>query len=238
MNTFKLSNFGAVFLRLLLMFLLGGLLLMAHPSKASACSCHWPGPFPLEFLGDSAVVFLGEVVSISPVERLVLIRDNSGKGNHTTFVTVDYDVEFDVETVWKGRVGETIHIMTAGHEISCGYRFSAGQYVVYSGDGLRTGLCSGTTELSEAEWILAELGEGRAPESATASPTKIPVLPTATLIPATTPVPPIGTPTPEASENETGGGCSQSPGSADLPIVGLMVGIAWFGLRKRRPDGR
>ena len=127
----------------------------------------------------------------------------------------DVAVKFSVTTVWKGPVGNTIQIRTPDHGPACGYGFSVGiQYLVYAyaygGDQFRTSICSRTRPLSSAtETDLLELGEGR-----------------------------NLTPAPEASENEAIWGCRQSPGSADLPIVGLMVGIAWFGLRKRRPDGR
>ena len=125
--------------------------------------------------------------------------------------------EFSVTTVWKGPVGKTIQITTPADGPACGYGFSEGiQYLVYAYGALesrdfRTSLCSRTRPLSSAtETDLLELGEGRNPTMAA----------------------------PGASENEAVWGCRQSPGSADLPIVGLMVGIAWFGLRKRRPDGR
>ena len=250
MNTVKLSNFGIVFLRLLLILLLVGLLSFVQPAETLACSCLQPGS-PSEALEESTAVFVGEVVSISHTER--------SDGSYTGYTFV----EFNVTTVWKGSVGKTIQIGTADSGPACGYGFSVGlQYLVYSYYGLHTGICSRTSELSEAEIDLAELGEGRNPTTAiptvmlvlptaTAAPSVTPIPPTATATPSVTPIPPTGTatptvtpipptptPTPEASENEAVWGCRQSPGSADLPIVGLMVGIAWFGLRKRRPDGR
>ena len=210
MNIFKVSIFRMVFLRLLLILLLVGLLPFVQPIETFACSCLPPEP-PLEALEESAAVFVGEVVSISDTEP-----------THGSY-SGDVAVEFSVTTVWKGPVGKTIQIRTPWGGAACGYRFSEGiQYLVYAyaygaleSRDFRTSLCSRTRPLSSAtETDLVELGEGRKPTPATP------------------------TVTPEASENEAIWGCRQSPGSADLPIVGLMVGIAWFGLRKRRPDGR
>lgn len=57
--------------------------------------------------------------------------------------------------------------------------------------------------------------------------------------PTNTPAPhatdaPAPPPTPETTE--TGGGCSRSPSTLDISAVGLLGGLVWFGLRKRRSE--
>ena len=44
------------------------------------------------------------------------------------------------------------------------------------------------------------------------------------------------TPTPVSSQNESGGGCGISPDKPDISAIGLMVGFALLGLRKK-PSG-
>ena len=122
-------------------------------------------------------------------------------------------IEFDVKTVWKGSDHQTMYLTTARWGMSCGFTFVEGdEYVVYSRDGSTVSLCSRTRPLSEAAADLDELGEGRSPTQGTVAPT------------------------PDASDYDTGGGCGLSS-TTDVSVVGLMAGLAWFGLRKRGPDG-
>ena len=75
---------------------------------------------------------------------------------------------------------------------------------------------------------------------ATSAPTPVPVDtpvpgPTTTPTPQATNTPvPRGTATSGPGVTETGGGCSQSPTTIDLSAVGLLAGLAVFGLRRRR----
>ena len=250
MNTLKFPIFGIVFFRLFVIFLLGGLLLMMFPSKVFGCSCAQPSLS--EEIEGASVVFVGEAVAESRSES-------------TTSGSVTYT--FDVKRSWKGNVGETIDIYTPDLGICSRYMFSLGYtyLVIANGDWYplpSVSACSfntvGVTWPADAERIADLIGEGiHLPTSPTPVPTATPIPPTttptstvtpipATATPSVTPIPPTATvtptatstPAPDTSENEAIWGCRQSPGSADLPIVGLMVGIAWFGLRKRRPDGR
>ena len=123
-------------------------------------------------------------------------------------------VEFDVRTVWKGSNYQTIYLTTARSSASCGFTFIEGvEYVVYSRDGSTVSLCSRTRTRSEAAHDLAEmadLGTGRLPAQGASAPR------------------------PDVS----GGRCGLSPDTTDLSVVGLMVGIAWLGLRKKPSDTR
>ena len=123
-------------------------------------------------------------------------------------------VEFDVRTVWKGSNYQTICLTTARSGASFGFTFVEGvEYVVYSRDGSTVSLCSRTRTRSEAAHDLAELadlGTGRLASQGASAPR------------------------PDVS----GGRCGLSPDTTDLSAVGLMVGIAWLGLRKKRCDTR
>lgn len=120
-------------------------------------------------------------------------------------------VEFDVTNVWKGSGSQTLFLTTARSDSSCGFTFiKGGEYVVYSRDGSTVSLCSRTRPLWRAAQDLAELGPGQVPARDTIAPMS------------------------DVSNNQTGGGCCLSPHTPDLPDVGLMLGIAWLGLRKRR----
>ena len=120
-------------------------------------------------------------------------------------------VEFKVDTVWKGSASETMYLTTSRSEVSCGFTFVESlEYVVYSRDGSTVSLCSRTRLLSEAPFDLAQLGKGQEPTQGTIAPT------------------------PDVSEYQTGGGCGLSPHTTDLSVAGVIAGIAWLGLRKRR----
>ncbi len=68
------------------------------------------------------------------------------------------------------------------------------------------------------------------PTTPTPQPTNTPT-PEAATSPAPRPTPP---PTPEATE--TSGGCSRSQNALDISAVGVLAGLAWFGVRKRRSN--
>lgn len=120
-------------------------------------------------------------------------------------------IEFGVSTVWKGPSYETTFLTTDRLDASCGFTFVEGdKYVVYSRDGSTVSLCSRTRSLSEAQHDLAELGKGQVPIPGTIAPT-----------PA----------------SSTSWQTWAIIGPTVVFVIGLMIGAAWLGLRKRRSDG-
>ena len=194
------SNFGRAAMGLILVVSLLGFWTMAQPKTIYACSCMFPDS-PSVALEKADAVFLGRAVSVTGVEK---------DGYVDSLIT-----EFDVATVWKGPVSRTIHIGSGASEAGCGYVFTEGEYIVYAyyseyREGLWTGLCGRTTELSRGMEDLAELGEGEKPGN--------------------------GTTTSAQEGSASSGGCSRSAGAVDLAFVGLLVGVVCFGLRKRRAE--
>ena len=121
-------------------------------------------------------------------------------------------VEFRVRSVWKGEVSEIMSVSTARSE-PCGYPFGMhGDYLVYA-DGDQEALevlaCGGTKRFDEAQEDLFSLGEGYLP-----APSERRVIKPATL------------------------DCFASAQSARHQLIswplGLIAGIAWVGVRKRR----
>lgn len=131
-------------------------------------------------------------------------------------------VEFSVRTVWKGEVPQTMRLTTV-RSAGCGYPFDNHMdYVVLAydtrsarGDGepgaLEVLACSGTKPGAEAQQDLDALGEGYAPE-----PVEKRVIKPATL----------------------GSGCNAQAKAVRAHFVswplGLIAGIVWVGIRKRR----
>ncbi len=121
-------------------------------------------------------------------------------------------VEFRVRSIWKGEVSEIMSVSTARSE-PCGYPFGIHRdYLVYAdGDqgALEVMACGGTKRFDEAQEDLNALGEGYSPETAERA-----VIKPATL------------------------DCFASAKSARHQLVswplGLIAGIAWIGIRKRR----
>ena len=124
-------------------------------------------------------------------------------------------VEFEVETVWKGPLHPKAELKTANDSASCGYSFvEGGEYLVYSRNGSEASLCSRTRPLSKAGDDLSELGPGQT-------------------VPQSEPDPTYASP-----EAPPGGGCGPSAGGDELLLAGVVVGLAWLGLGKRRPTKR
>ena len=112
-----------------------------------ACSCARPLP-PLEAKERAAAVFAGTVIS----------QERS---------QFEVKVNFQVQRVWKGEIGDTITITTATNSAACGINFRKRQrYLVYAFDNrseLSTNLCSRTQLFSSAREDLRELGSGTRP---------------------------------------------------------------------------
>ena len=200
-------------IRLALLIPMIGAMLLVHPDLTYACKCATPGP-PSEELARSDLVFSGRVVSI------VDLDGSGGAASDPDPEAPDlgvYSIEFDVETVWKGTVHETMYLTTNRDSASCGFTFEEdASYVVYAQDDLIVNRCSRTRLLSEATEDVAELGEGSAPADGAASP-------------------PEGLPESGPAGSPRGGGCGLSPGKADLSAVAMLFGIVGLGLRRKRP---
>ena len=210
--------------------------LLLQPERSYACSCIWPDS-PSEELANSAAVFMGRVVSVREFER----GDNTANSLDPT------TVEFDVQTVWKGSNYSTMFLKTFRDGSACGFSFTEGEtYVVYSHDGSTVNICSRTCRLSDAALDLAELGERCMPAEGTIAPTPVLSEYWRRLSEAADDTIKEGkgdalaqstvTPTPVSSQNESGGGCGISPDKPDISAIGLMVGFALLGLRKK-PSG-
>jgi hypothetical protein len=146
-GTILLTGLSAVLLALTPLIALG-----FTTRTASACSCVQLEGFPDAFDRADAV-FLGTVTNAD-------LPYNSTNSTGTPI-----RVSFAVREVWKGLTEPTAHVVTAAHEVSCGYHFSAGfEYLVFAYTdtvgGLRTGFCSGTAAAGDAADALAGLGPG------------------------------------------------------------------------------
>ena len=234
MMNLRVAYLGSVAIRLALILPLIGLWILMHPEPSYACTCV-PSDPPREALANSAMVFMGTVVSVPVFE------DDDGFSVGTDTVRI----EFDVQTVWKGTVSQPMVLTTRRWSESCGYPFGEGAtYVVYSRDGSTVSLCSRTRPFSEATEDLIELGPGQVPISDATTPKpevseRQPVEPPTTLPFTSENLSPVA---PTSTENSTedqpvespaSGGCGRSAQTSDLSVVGLMAGIAWIALRRR-----
>lgn len=139
-------------------------------NEAYACSCIAPDS-PQKELQKFDSVFSGTVTKIE------------GKPPETdTYSSMDpVFVTFDVDTVWKGPKSDTITIMTALMDASCGFNFEDNQeYIVYANEhaqGLEVSLCSRTNLITNATQDIDELGTGYKMISDSKSPSPSLLLP-------------------------------------------------------------
>lgn len=179
--------------------------LLVNAEGINACECD-ESTSVYERFNEASVVFLGRVVRMY-FEDWPFDIDSA-------LVPPDepITVEFRVRSVWKGEVSEIMFVSTARSE-PCGYPFGIHRdYLVYAdGDqgALEVLACGGTKRLDEAQEDLNALGEGYSPETAERA-----VIKPATL------------------------DCFASAKSARHQLIswplGLIAGIAWIGVRKRR----
>jgi len=111
--------------------LFSGLILASPLVSANACR----GPFPPfeENLANASIVFVGRVAAVTPIPQ-----GSSEKSAELVEIT------FEVERVWKGKIGRTVKITSDTH--SCGFA-RGGQR------GLRE------------KWLILATGEARASTS-------------------------------------------------------------------------
>ena len=179
--------------------------MLVSAGSIHACECD-ESKSTDERLKEASAVFLGRVVRIY-FEDWPFDIDSA-------LVPPDepLTVEFRVRSVWNGEVSEIMSISTARSE-PCGYPFNMHRdYLVYA-DGepgaLEVLACGGTRPFDEAQEDLISRGEGYSPE-----PVERAVIKPATL------------------------DCYASAQSARSQLMswplGLIAGIAWIGVRKRR----
>ncbi len=135
----------------LITVLVGALALM-YAQTCFACSCIQASFAEWTEMAD--VIFVGTVSDADP---------SSGSGTETI------QAGLTVTEVYRGEVGATAVVQTAGNSAACGVDFVPGAtYLVMatqSGDTLEVSLCSGTAELSMVPpRDLATLGTSYAPE--------------------------------------------------------------------------
>lgn len=143
-------------------FLIAASLLVLNTTAANACSC--VPTTPQQSLKNSKEVFAGKVIDIV---------DQSGSNPEASGYLGGFKVTFEVSKVWKGKLEKQQVVLTSGSSASCGYNFEKGkEYLVYAngqGTQLQTGLCSGTTLLTNAQRDLAVLGRGKTPAAPTSN---------------------------------------------------------------------
>ena len=163
---------------------------------------------PAELFEEFEYVFLGVVVDTVNEGLWYECRGPELLGGE---VGSFHSVQFRVNTVWKGRVTETVFIRGGGE---CGYGFSVGEgYLIYAnryGGRLSPSFC-GVVRANLADEHYEVLGPGWAPEPGSITgtqtqPVTVPTCPTATPMPTdtatTTPTPTI-TPVPTLTPTET-----------------------------------
>ncbi len=132
--------------------ILMGLLIIAIPNNAQACSCI-ANYSPIDSLDSSDSVFLGKVMNLDGIP-----------GENKEFAGDDYVlVTFEVSRVWKGELSTNVIVSTALEGATCGLgrSFTIGEeYIVYAGGDegeLMTHLCTRTAHVSNAQEDIAAL---------------------------------------------------------------------------------
>ncbi len=173
------------------------LTLLPHPEPVHACTCA-PSGSPAEALERADAVFAGEVTSVK----------FSGTSPYRLSSSALVTVEFRVSRVWKGPRSPRLTVETERSGISCGYEFKKGRnYIVYTWEGTRTGLCTRTAPAWMAFADFVALGPGQPPD-----PTSV-------------------------ADTGGGGACAVAADMDDQPIdiaaLALLAGVAALGMRQR-----
>ena len=135
------------------------LFILLAPRSASACTCD-PLKDAHEAFDHAEVVFVGTVISVTkPKPRIV------GRRHNLIEVSLELVVRFRVERTWKFATRRYLTLTTMAQTSACGYPFKVGEkYLVFAAadqDGVRTGLCSGTTDFAHAQTYLEQIGPGK-----------------------------------------------------------------------------
>jgi hypothetical protein len=117
---------------------------------AYACTCMAPAT-AAEALQKSSTVFRGRVVRIyrSLFDRLSITK------------TAGYRVQFEITKQWKGSPTKSTVVITRLTGEACGFPFEENKeylvYVVTEPKDIRTGICTGTKNITEAEQEMEQL---------------------------------------------------------------------------------
>ena len=201
-------------IRLVLILSLSLLWFLANNGQASACDCAYMSPS--EALASSTAVFAGRVIRDEEIE--------APNADETSMAWIYGIVALEVTAVWKGPLYETMYVTTKD-DFDCGFGFIQGypgygkEFLVYAYDGY-VSLCSRTRLLDDAQKDLDQLGEGRKPLPGTKGP-----------LPGTPEFPPQQSSDIEWIDPATAG-CSLGSTTPDATWLGIMVGLAWFGVRR------
>jgi hypothetical protein len=131
-----------------------------------ACSC--AGPSGLNILSNNAAVFAGKAI------KVVYLQPDMNSSEPPIRVT------FDVTEIWKGPIRNIVIVTTIYNKFSCeGYFFEEGRQYLVAAKTLAhddansntaelegIALCGGTSDLSDADSVLKELGKGQSARSA------------------------------------------------------------------------
>lgn len=150
---------------------LTGLCLLIVVGEVRACLC-FEAPTQAEAFAESGAVFSGKLLSAQEVKRY---WDRGGWPWGDDVILL----EFEVYSVWKGRMYETTFMVTASFDGYCRKQLTPGvEYLVYSVDSESIHLCNRALPLPIAEEDLMLLGQGKAPEPGSMTPMPTAVVPT------------------------------------------------------------
>jgi hypothetical protein len=131
-----------------LIWLVGTWFLLTEP--AQPCTCMAPAT-AAEGLQKSSTVFRSRVVRIyrSLFDRLGITN------------TAGYRVQFEITKQWKGAQSKSTVVITRLTGEACGFPFEENKeylvYVVTEPKDIRTGICTGTKNITEAEQEMEQL---------------------------------------------------------------------------------
>jgi hypothetical protein len=121
----KLTN------KVILIFVILGLLLSISPDWTASCTCVGRPP-PVEAMFDSDYVLAGIVIgSEAPGPTLGVVA-----GDTTWYVSSADQLRwrFHVTAVWKGTIEDTVEIYSARLTGACGFEFGVGEHYLVYGD--------------------------------------------------------------------------------------------------------
>ena len=133
------------------------------PATAYACSC--AGASTAGYVDHADLVVTGTVTARRDAAHGPVL--SSGR-------PVSYEIA--VNRVYKGNAGPRIEVTTAAEGASCGLEVTEGERYLFFADqgeeGLRAGLCGGTTAYTAAEEraVVRILGTGAVPSGSAAAP--------------------------------------------------------------------